>query len=180
MCTTGVSAEQMQPLHKRLEFIMQMLDDTEQVLIAVMEYTNRHVKGIEELRKAPEPLAEYSVPVGRVHLAGSFGSPSVANAPVQQVLAPAPKAASVARLPTPSPPLVPKERQLPPNIQQLDMREQLYNPRSQAAMALAQQGGDVIGVLSVLRLDISLGLLANANKGLGHLPHVHHAGCVLG
>ena len=44
----------------------------------------------------------------------------------------------------------------------------------------AQQVGDVIGMLGVLGLDVSLGLLADTNKGLGHLPHVHHAGGVLG
>ena len=43
-----------------------------------------------------------------------------------------------------------------------------------------QQVGDVGGVLRVLRLDVRLGLLANTNKGLGHLSHVHHAGSVLG
>ena len=42
-----------------------------------------------------------------------------------------------------------------------------------------QQVGDVGGVLRVLRLDVRLGLLANTNKGLGHLSHVHHAGSVL-
>ena len=44
----------------------------------------------------------------------------------------------------------------------------------------AQQVCDVVGVLRILRLDICLGLLANTNKGLGHLSHVHHAGSVLG
>ena len=43
-----------------------------------------------------------------------------------------------------------------------------------------QQVCDVGCVLGVLRLDVSLGLLANTNKGLGHLSHVHHAGSVLG
>ena len=42
-----------------------------------------------------------------------------------------------------------------------------------------QQVGDVGGVLRVLRLDVRLGLLANTNKGLGHLSHVHHTGRVL-
>ena len=96
---------------------MQAREDTELVLTDAIESMNRNVKGIDELRQAPEPLAEYSVPVGR-DLAGSFGSPSVAIAPVQQVMAPAPRATPVARLLTPSPPLVPKERQLPPNMRQ--------------------------------------------------------------
>ena len=34
-------------------------------------------------------------------------------------------------------------------------------------------------MLGVLGLDVRLLLLANANKCLGHLPHVHHAGGVL-
>ena len=43
-----------------------------------------------------------------------------------------------------------------------------------------QQVSNVGCVLGILRLDVSLGLLANTNKGLGHLSHVHHAGSVLG
>ena len=43
----------------------------------------------------------------------------------------------------------------------------------------AEKGSHVSGVLGVLRLDVCLGLLSDANEGLGHLPHVHHAGGVL-
>ena len=43
----------------------------------------------------------------------------------------------------------------------------------------AEKGGHVVGVLGVLGLDVRLLLLADADEGLGHLPHVHHAGGVL-
>ena len=44
----------------------------------------------------------------------------------------------------------------------------------------AEEGGHVGRVLGVLGLDVRLLLLSDADEGLGHLAHVHHAGSVLG